>query len=1116
MVKKLCYATTFLFLLNVFWAKAQPVRLAEIGKPFVRNFSPKEYGAFPQNWAIAQDARGMVYVGNNFGLLQFDGVSWRLLPVPNGTVVRSLLIDRHNRLWIGAKDEVGLLKATPQGKLQYSSLLAEIPVEKRNFGSIWAIYEQDSAIYFCGSEQLLRYDGRKLHTIPLPQGSDQQTNFHRVFQADTKLYALVYSEQTGQTVYYEVIGNQLLALKAEVPLPRAFGLFDLGQGRLLSGSRSDQPLSIISRANDQLYVEPLAGSPFKGDDLLYSSARLGEDLLGFGTINAGVFVTDTKGSLQYRLNKQLGLADDLIIGMKADRQNGLWVATNNGISRALLRYPLSRWDESDGLRGGVNASVRFRDQLYVGTDLGVFVLDDGAFRPLPGIEDQVWDLTVFDHPSFKNGSKLFISTSNGVYLLGEGLRRVSDGSAFKCIVSPHHPDMVYIAGADGLSGFRLLPDGRLGRKSEWIPGADNYLLRTESEIRSITFDSQKRLWICTAHHGAYALHFDSEAPNPFTPTKIQHWGEGRGLPLLKDLYVYHVAGKLLFGTPKGLYELDEQESMFRPSRQLGERWVAKDVFLVVPDTRDRIWMVGAFTEHSPLGWVTAPGQVWEDRVFRLLPTTAVQHLYHEDDGVSWISTADGLFRFDARMEARYDHAFEAMIREVKVSDDTVLFGGDFAASFGPDTMQVSLTRQQPVALIPVLDYVQNDLVFQVSGTWMDGTAVWYSYWLEGDEQDWSNWTQNTIKEYTNLYEGTYTFHVKARNLYGTETQAASYTFVIRPPWYRTWWALTAYSLLAVGLVYQLIRYQSRRLSLENARLEDMVQTRTAEIRLQNTRIEEQHQEIARQHEDIRAGIAYAQSIQKAILPTESEMNKHFAGHSVFWQPLGIVSGDFYWLRHIIVEGGRHCTLLAVGDCTGHGVPGAIMSMLGNDLLNQAVDLRHLWQPADILAALNLGIRQTLHQDLNTNMDGMDMAVCAFFQPAPGQPYTTMLFAGAMSSVIITHARQPLRWLKGNRRPLGGNIRGQVHHEPFAQYEEQLNGQETICLFTDGYTDQFGGPANKKISTGGFRSLLESIADLPVSEQGARIRQYFFQWKGAEEQVDDVLVVCIRNGESVGG
>jgi serine phosphatase RsbU (regulator of sigma subunit)/TPR repeat protein len=285
-----------------------------------------------------------------------------------------------------------------------------------------------------------------------------------------------------------------------------------------------------------------------------------------------------------------------------------------------------------------------------------------------------------------------------------------------------------------------------------------------------------------------------------------------------------------------------------------------------------------------------------------------------------------------------------------------------------------------------------------------------------------------------------------------------------------------------------------------------------ELKVKNQKIETAYNIIEDQHKDIKDSIRYAERLQKAILPTHA-FNKIFGNNSfVLYKPKDIVSGDFYWIETLGKENfnsGSDLILLAAVDCTGHGVPGAFMSIVGHNLLKQAVKEHHKIKPSEILNELNQGLSETLRQTMedSTVKDGMDIALCSLQKNDSGS--YTLQFAGANNPVwIIRNQSQPeLEEIKGDKYPIGMFLGEELHQ--FQNRTVELFKGDSVYVFTDGYADQFGGEKGKKFKYKPLQNLLLSIQNQTMEEQKNILDQTISAWKGNLEQVDDILIVGIK-------
>jgi serine phosphatase RsbU (regulator of sigma subunit) len=260
----------------------------------------------------------------------------------------------------------------------------------------------------------------------------------------------------------------------------------------------------------------------------------------------------------------------------------------------------------------------------------------------------------------------------------------------------------------------------------------------------------------------------------------------------------------------------------------------------------------------------------------------------------------------------------------------------------------------------------------------------------------------------------------------------------------------------------------------------------------------QKSELEAQNLEITDSINYARRIQSSILPDLKRLKEHFTDAFVMFYPRDIVSGDFYWFEKLNDDK----FVLVCADSTGHGVPGAFMSMIGSTLLQDIVSRQHITKPSEILTLLDRQIFSTLNQNLEVGAsnDGMDIIVCEF-----SLKNRHIRFASAMRPVLLVMGGESY-YIKGNRASVGGQA---VTEKYFDDQEYYLNEGDSIYMFTDGLPDQFGGTEGKKMKIGRLRAFIEEIHHLPVNEQETALAKFYNDWKGDYEQVDDILFMGVK-------
>ncbi len=376
-------------------------------------------------------------------------------------------------------------------------------------------------------------------------------------------------------------------------------------------------------------------------------------------------------------------------------------------------------------------------------------------------------------------------------------------------------------------------------------------------------------------------------------------------------------------------------------------------------------------------------------------------------------------------------------------------------------------------------------------SYMNPELVSYQYKLVNYDDEWSEITRIPQVIY-GIDDGEYTFLLRSYNRYfQTAEEPMAVSFIIRKPYWKTWWFITLVALLLIGSVVVIIKVRERNQKKLQAFLEKSLDERTREV-------VEQKEEIEQKNREITDSINYAQRIQASILPAEHRLHNTFPESFIFYRPRDIVSGDFYWFDKI----GKDRFIVVCADSTGHGVPGAFMSMIGSTLIKDIVNRQDIIMPSDILETLDNEITETLNQNIEAehSNDGMDMIVCEI-----NTTTKKVHIASAMRPIIYFHKGEQI-YLKGNRSSVGGEI---IEEKDFQDQELQMEKGDIIYMFSDGYPDQFGGPLGKKFKMARMKDLLDDIWNKPMEEQYEHVKNNFDLWRGNFSQVDDVLFMAIK-------
>ncbi|HYX09163.1 MAG TPA: SpoIIE family protein phosphatase, partial [Bacteroidales bacterium] len=440
--------------------------------------------------------------------------------------------------------------------------------------------------------------------------------------------------------------------------------------------------------------------------------------------------------------------------------------------------------------------------------------------------------------------------------------------------------------------------------------------------------------------------------------------------------------------------------------------------------------------------------------------------FADRSGELWFGTVSGVTRYNPHADEEGDQPPYLAIRSMRVN---------LEGHAKPDGL--------------ILSYRENRIMFEYMAVdYTNPEAIRYKVMLEGADEDWQPETSQRTASYTSLSPGKYTFKVKAKNYLGIWTnEPVTFAFRIKPPYYQTWWFILLCIIVGSAGLFAYIKLRERKLVREKRVLEDKVRERTQEVVQKND-------ELALKNKDITDSIRYAKRIQVALLPPEISRKDMF----VLFKPKDIVSGDFYW---VLEDDSRE--YIAAVDCTGHGVPGAFMSIIGNNSLNKIVREYGITKPAEILNYLNVEVSKALHHKSDGTVvnDGMDIALVCYHKDSH-----LLEYAGAFNPLYIMHEGE-LTEIRGNRFSIGRSV---VENNFFKNHEMSIADGDIIYLFSDGYVDQFGGPGGKKFKPRTFKELLTSVHFRSLEDQQKMLDETIKDWMAGEyEQIDDILVIGRR-------
>jgi len=1074
------------------WCFSGYLAVAQLLPPPVQNYSANLWQGHQQLFSVAQDEKGVMYFAGNgdLGALSFDGTNWQRNPTTSKTFVRSLAFNKEGRLFVGGEREFGYFTVSKSGEYVFESLTSRLDSSNNNFTSIWNIHIDGNRVFFQANEALFVYENDSLQVLkPI-------VNFHTSHFANDQFF--ITEDSLGLLTYLD---GELVAMpNASLFSQRQLSIYDM------LASSEDEFLLLTSQLGLAIYspsneAEPLVKWDIPANALIknslpYCGVRYPNGDLAIGTIYGGLVVLSEDGTFIDMINENAGLQDNCVWNMALDNCNKLWLALDKGISCVDINSPVRFLNRSSGFEFGANAIERIGNHIVLGSGDGTYTFDRPNGDSLRTVGYSQNDLTpqpvsnIMTYAFFKKEELLYLAALDGVHTYnGERIEQLSGlSSTTAVLISEKQPDWIVCGSMKGVAAY-----SNTGVKLELFAPVTEASQRVFSLIENPNAPANViEVWGGTQDNRLACYRFNEEAPgNP----EVVIYDTTNGVPQ-SEINTFLYNGEIVFGARDGLYRQKPDGSFFRDpafDRKVNGKIVEADFYRLIQAAGQQSEFYAIRKSTFTKGIQVGDSVVWFDDPFRLLEIGSARSMFVDTvANTLLLGGTDGFAEYNLSAIQTKAKPYHVVIREVVVGSDSLLFSGLFANAENNQALEQNKSSR------PVLEYSDNALFFQFSAICFDAPEkVLYSFVLEGFDEDWSDWEIKTQKEYTNIPEGEYVFKVRAKNVFGNESEVASYSFQVLAPWYRTTWAYVLYIILFVLLVVGLLKLNSRRLTKANQRLKRLVHEKTGEIRHQKEEIEDQRDAITKKNKALMDSIGYAKSLQQAILPSAAKISSFFKSSFVLFEPRDVVSGDFYYFH----EKAEHVFFAAV-DCTGHGVPGALVSMSGSSLLDQIIIERDVNDPGIVLSGLNLGVHSVFRKEgaVAEANDGMDIALCVFEKES-----RILHFSGAHNPLIIVRNGEIISE-KGDRTPIGGRTDLKFK---FATKSIQTEPGDWVYIFSDGFADQFGGKNNRKYMLGRFKTLLTKIHSLPPEEQHATLERELAEWQGTRSRIDDVLVFGVK-------
>lgn len=1041
---------------------------------------------------VFQDSKGFLWIATEDGLNQFDGYEFRVFRNldNNETSLSSnkiwdIIEDNQNRLWI----------ATANGLNSYDLITGEFQIYKKDTtdnslsdNEIRSLLICRDSLLFIGTHEgglnRMNLNSKRIKKIQLP---GNPSFIRRITCIDGKLYLGTHSNKFY--IYDPKTGE---AKQKSIPVTDKTGdikintFFPISKNKKWIGTENG-----IFEWHDKKdsYTDVTPGHLFKNNKDVY---RIRDFLLDKDNI---LWIATNQGLLRYKNNKwkrytsipneEYTLRSNWLVNLFEDESGSIWISSKeNGINvihnkKQKFRHYGVQHDENSVSNNLVFSFAKYdKSEILIGTIGGGI---DG-FNPQT---ERFYNYN-FRHPELNSQiTSIFVNSYNDVWLgsWGNGLQRFNPETgnvktyyskpdddqtlSNKTIICIHkeNDETFWIGTFNGLNKFN--PKTEVFKRYTNIEGLEShtifFMLRTHKDT----------LWLGTRGGGLACLNTRTMQAKSY----MHNPGIKNSIPNDVVKFIHKdFNGYFWIATEMGFSRFDPKKETFK-NFNVSDGLPNNNIWAILPDKKQNLWLSTntglAKISLDSLSNIKNIKAYQKNEGILSLEFSQGSYLRDKNTGTLYFGGTEGFYAFNPEEIKPRQYEPPVRITSIKVMDQE--FMGD------------TLPSSKQEIIIP---WNRNFISFEFVGLdYAHQGNILYKYKMVGQSDKWTQPSQRRFASFPDLKDGKYTFKVRSTNsegIWGEKSHAeVSIHITVKPPWWRTNLAYILYVIIPIIGVIVFIRVRTQKLKREKRILEEIVEERTAELRKKNL--------------DITSSIQYAQRIQEAIIfPSIKDFSEEFRSVFVLFKPKDIVSGDFFWY----IKSGKH-RIFTAADCTGHGVPGAFMSIIGNNLLNQIVTEEEITNPAQILTELDERIKKALHQKgrKTDTFDGMDIALCAIEEGS-----NELIYAGAYNPLY--HIRDgELTKYKATRRSIGGSQ--VLSQKEFTNHTIQVEKGDTIYIFSDGYADQFGGTRNRKFTSKKLQEKLISIQHENMPNQQMHLDNTIEEWMADFEQIDDMILVGVR-------
>ncbi|MBS3805992.1 MAG: HD domain-containing protein [Bacteroidales bacterium] len=851
------------------------------GFPFIRTLQTRQYGISNENVSIAQDERGLIYLGTSNGILQYDGYHWERISSRAHPVLTS---GKNGTIFTGQYEAFGFLKETSRG-ISFHSLLDSSLAVKKISGMVRCgneiFFSAEKTLYSfesMGKTHLRRADSEK-EKRPFSGEEDaapkkNQINTIRTFRGPVSLFEL-----DNKRLFIYVRDGSLYRKKGDrfevIIHHRHLSSPVIGMIRHQNGEAAvlENGTALMIRKGAPPVSRPLL--PGSGKAHTLTDAVSLKNKVALATLSGGLMLTDINGNHQQIVDEAAGLLHSRINRLFTDRSANLWALHPNGVSIINLSSGIQVFNRQKGVEGVVNQVTRFQDDLYLATSRGVyFGSSSGTFRRAGSVQSEAFRFYATD-------SLLYAATRQGIFQL-EGTQASLFYNKFSrqytsFLQYRHHPGYMLIGLQNGLSLVRYVNGLFIHQgKAKGIEG----------HVLDMAEDSKGNVWLTTRHNGLYRI-------KPFTgfdaTLAYEKYDEKKIFSRQTEwVKPYALSSGLLFSTSHGLYRFDPGQQRFHRDTSLEINQGRVRIHPVAEAGDQSLWVNTITRDARPsqtlYAWFPNENKNFGPISLSLDPSDDFQiHALHPDhDSLIWIGGNHKLIRLHVGQFLRQKEQPQTLLHRVTISGDSLV--------------HYNFSGMQRKKAAPELSWSQNSVQFNFSvPSYARTSHMLFRTRLRGQEKQWTDWSTSHRRDFSNLREGNYTFEAQSKNGHGMVSPVLKYSFSIRPPFYRAWYAWAGYALILALLIYGIIRWRSYRFAKERRKLEEIIHQRTRALQQEKEK---------------------SDRLIERMLPrdTAEELKAGVKTKPYFYNKITVLFGDIQGFTRITEEMGRGMLIEKLSRC----------------------------------------------------------------------------------------------------------------------------------------------------------------------------------------------------------